>query len=98
MRRDSGVGGLERKPPRRPARARVHCSWPRVVTGCEVLPCRAVAPKLPTIGYVFNGGPGEVGPGQLEGLQDGLRENGFVEGQNLLIEWRWACRNDPCRS
>lgn len=61
-----------------------------LATGCDRLPGRLGASPVPVIGYVFNGGPEDVGPTQLEGLRDGLREHGLVEGQNLRIEWRWA--------
>jgi ABC-type uncharacterized transport system substrate-binding protein len=43
--------------------------------------------NVPTIGYVsptFTFGPRE------EGLRQGLRDLGYVEGQNILIEWRFA--------
>jgi putative tryptophan/tyrosine transport system substrate-binding protein len=45
-------------------------------------------PKVPRIGWLASSGPG---PGLLlESFQRGLRELGYVEGQNLAIEYRHA--------
>ena len=44
--------------------------------------------KIPRIGYVSNG---NIGP-RSEGFQKGLRDLGFVEGQNIIVEWRFAQR------
>ena len=54
------------------------------------LPVRAQQPiKLPRIGYlspVSSSGSGA----SLEAFHQGLRESGYVEGKNILIEYRWA--------
>jgi putative ABC transport system substrate-binding protein len=52
------------------------------------LAARAQAPvKIPRIGYL--GLP--AGPTQtLEALQQGLRDLGWIEGQTITIEYRWA--------
>jgi len=43
--------------------------------------------KVPRIGYVM----GRLGPMEFdEGFRQGLRELGFVEGQNLTIEYCWG--------
>jgi ABC-type uncharacterized transport system substrate-binding protein len=41
------------------------------------------------IGYVGNSSP-SLEPRLLSAFRDGLREQGYVEGQNLRIEYRWA--------
>src|SRR5262249_11814873 len=45
---------------------------------------------VPVIGYLFPASP--VGPAlsSLAALLQGLSEVGYVEGQNLAIEYRWA--------
>src|SRR2546428_12474071 len=48
------------------------------------------AKGLPRIGWVGNMAAPPPPVTALEGLQKGLRELGYVEGQNLLIEYRWA--------
>ena len=45
--------------------------------------------KVSRIGY-FDGASPTTNPGLLEAFHDGLRELGYVEGRNLVIEYRWA--------
>ena len=45
--------------------------------------------RIPRIGYLGNGDP-TTGSSQLEALRRGLRELGWIEGQTLTIEFRWA--------
>ena len=47
------------------------------------------AGKVPRLGYLWLGTPGSEGR-SIEGLRHGLRELGYVEGQNLVIEYRYA--------
>ena len=50
-------------------------------------PTQAQQPKtVPRIGYQSAGSSGEA----QEAFRQGLRELGYVEGQNLVIEWRFA--------
>src|SRR5262249_50701043 len=54
-----------------------------------VSPIAAYAqPKIPRIGYLMDrAGP----PGVLDnGFLDGLREHGYVVGQNIEIDYRWT--------
>jgi len=45
--------------------------------------------KLPRIGYL-TGNPFSNSPARTEALRQGLRELGYEEGKNILIEWRSA--------
>jgi ABC-type uncharacterized transport system substrate-binding protein len=53
------------------------------------LPADAQQPAMPVIGFVSSGSPG---PYQhlVAGFLLGLKETGYVDGQNVLIEYRWA--------
>jgi putative tryptophan/tyrosine transport system substrate-binding protein len=56
---------------------------------------RAQQPAMPVIGLLNSQSPeGYVGP--LRGLRQGLKDEGYVEGENLAIEYRWA-DNEPDR-
>ena len=44
---------------------------------------------MPVIGFLSSRSPGESA-GVVAAFRSGLRENGFVEGQNLAIAFRWA--------
>ena len=52
------------------------------------MPARAQQ-KTPVIGYLATGTPNAF-VSRLAGFRQGLGEHGFVEGQNLTIEYRWA--------
>jgi putative ABC transport system substrate-binding protein len=43
----------------------------------------------PVIGYLGSGSPGPSAP-NVAALRQGLSESGYVEGQNLTMEYRWA--------
>jgi putative ABC transport system substrate-binding protein len=45
--------------------------------------------KLPRIGWL-SGGDSTSSRSQVEGFRQGLRELGYVEGQNILLDYRWA--------
>jgi putative ABC transport system substrate-binding protein len=45
--------------------------------------------KVPRVGYVFSFTPAE-GQHLWEACREGLRELGYVEGQNIILEPRWA--------
>src|SRR5262245_52087207 len=53
------------------------------------LAAHAQQPRIPVIGYLHLLGP-ETAATTTAGFRDGLKEAGFVEGQNVAIEYRWA--------
>jgi putative tryptophan/tyrosine transport system substrate-binding protein len=53
------------------------------------LAARAQQPGMPVIGYLNNGSPESDVP-RLTGLRRGLKQTGYIEGRNLVIEYRWA--------
>ena len=56
-------------------------SWPMVA--------RAQQPTVPVIGFLA-GPPASESKATLAGFRQGLRQTGFVEGQNVHIAFRWA--------
>ena len=53
------------------------------------LPARAQQAAIPVVGFMHAG----VAPAHthvVAALRQGLKESGYVEGQNLAIEYRWA--------
>ena len=56
-------------------------AWP--IAAC------AQQPAMPVIGFLHTSSAVQITP-QLEGLRRGLAESGYVEAQNVAIEYRWA--------
>src|SRR6185436_12471467 len=56
-------------------------AWPFVVS--------AQQSTMPAIGFLHAQSP-EGFADQVRGFRQGLKEAGFVEGENLAIEYRWA--------
>ena len=50
---------------------------------------RAQQPTMPVIGFLNSRAPGE-NPAILAAFLRGLKEAGYVEGQNVTVEYRWA--------
>ena len=50
---------------------------------------RAQQPAIPIIGFLHSASP-EGNPARLRAFREGLKEAGFVEGENVGVEYRWA--------
>jgi putative ABC transport system substrate-binding protein len=48
---------------------------------------------MPVIGFLPTATPDPRYAPNLAAVREGLREAGYVEGQNIAIEYRWAERN-----
>jgi putative ABC transport system substrate-binding protein len=62
-------------------------AWPLVA--------RAQQPAMPVVGFVYPGAP-ELSTGIVAAFRKGLGETGFVEGRNVMVEFRFAY-NDNAR-
>src|SRR5947208_2104253 len=57
--------------------------------GCAVAPLPTRAQTMPVIGFLRNT-RAEDSTELLSAFHQGLKESGYVEGQNVAVEYRWA--------
>ncbi len=85
----SAVDSFMRRPGKRTRRSAVFFL---LLVLALLVPSRATdaqqSSRIPRIGYVSNGVPRAAS----EGFRQGLRDLGFVDGQNIIIEWRFTHR------
>ena len=54
------------------------------------LTARAQQPAMPVIGYLSPTSPAMLSVGRLSKFHQGLKEVGYIESENVAIEYRWA--------
>ena len=61
------------------------------------LAARAQQPAMPVVGFLNSETPNSLWVGRARAFREGLRESGYVDGQNVVLEFRWADTMIGCR-
>src|SRR5262249_17837965 len=51
------------------------------------LPARTQQPAMPVVGFLH---PSSPEPFRVRAFRQGLKDAGFIEGENVAVEYRWA--------
>jgi len=77
-------------PKRKKAMKKLFCLGLVTMLFALCVPAEAQQPKkVPRIGFLLGVSPSAMAP-RTEAFRQGLRELGYVEGKNIIIEWRYA--------
>ena len=63
--------------------ASVTAAWPPAVRGQQ--PAR-----VPRVGWIWNGPSAKKNPIEVAGFRQGLRELGYIEGQDIVVDYRFS--------
>src|SRR5262249_19687750 len=61
-----------------------------LLVGSAAWPLAARAQQMPVIGYLSPTSPAMLSVGRLSKFHQGLKETGYIESENVAIEYRWA--------